>query len=249
MTPAVLLLAVCAVLLLGLGVRTRRPVAAVPDLEDYFARWSALHGGYDLRTGSALARGWLTGVYRLCRPVARAGVQPDVVTGTGVLVSGAAAVLAGLHGLGGRWPLVAAVVLTAAAALDNADGCVAVLTGRSSAWGYVLDSLADRAADVLGLLALSLVGAPAVLCVVVGGVLGALEYLRARAAGAGMDEVGVVTVGERPARLIVGIFTLLGVGLLPSRAAALATVGTAILLALTGVGLLQLLVAVRRRLS
>lgn len=248
-TLAGLGLGLAAVALVVAGVLTRRPVADVPDLDGYLVRWSALHGGYDMRTGSRVARGWLTGVFVLCRPLARAGVLPDVLTGAGVLATGLAALLAGLGGLGGRWPLVAAVVLTVAAALDNADGCVAVLTDRSSAWGYVLDSLADRASDVLALVALAVVGAPTPLVVVAGGVLGTLEYVRARAAGAGMDEVGVVTVGERPGRLITAIFTLLGVGLVPGHAAALATLGAAVLLALSGVGLAQVLVAVRRRLG
>ncbi len=246
MTAGAVVVAIAAVLLLALGVLTRRPLAQpVPDLDGYFARWQQLHGGYDMRTGSRIARGWLTGVYALCRPLAGAGVQPDVVTLVSVEVCGVAAVLAAGSG---RLPLLAGVVVTLGAALDNADGCVAVLTGRVTRWGYLLDSLADRVSDVLVLLALRAAGGSGAVCVAAGGVLFLLEYLRARAVGAGVDDVGVVSIGERPGRLIVAIFALLAAGVLPAHAADLATVGAAATLGLAAVGLLQVGTAVRARL-
>jgi len=151
-TAALLLLGVAGLVLCVAAVVTAAPPARpVPGLVGYFDLWAALHGGYDLRAGSRVARGWLTGVFRLCRPLARRGVAPDVLTLAGVEVTGAAAVAAAA---GARWPVLAALLVTAAALLDNADGCVALLTDRASAWGYVLDSVADRVSDVLLLLAL-----------------------------------------------------------------------------------------------
>ena len=43
--------------------------------------------------------------------------------------------------------------------LDNVDGAVAVLTGRATAWGAVLDAVADRVGDLALVGALLLAGA------------------------------------------------------------------------------------------
>jgi CDP-diacylglycerol--glycerol-3-phosphate 3-phosphatidyltransferase len=73
-----------------------------------------------------------------------------------VLVSLAAAALAWLDG---RWLILAALVVVLSGLLDNLDGAVAVLTGRSTRWGYVLDSTADRVSDLAYVGALLLAGA------------------------------------------------------------------------------------------
>ncbi len=76
-----------------------------------------------------------------------------------------------------------------------------------------------------------------------------LEYLRARAGNAGFDEVGVVTVAERPTRVIVLAPTLAVCGLWPEGASIAAVAGPAVLLGLTAVGVAQLGVVVRRALA
>ncbi len=238
--------------LVVLAVLTRRPaLCAVPSLDGYFGDWSALHGGYDPRTGSRVLRGWLTGVYRVCRPLARAGVQPDVLTLVGAWGVAAAAVVAGL-GDGGHvydsGPFWASWTLFAAALLDNLDGCVAILTGRTTAWGYVLDSVVDRVCDGLGVLALWAAGAPVWTCVAAGSALGLLEYARARAVGAGMTEVGRLTLGERPNRITANCLGLFTAGLFSGHAALCAGLGAGAVLGLSVVGLGQLTLVVRRRL-
>jgi CDP-diacylglycerol--glycerol-3-phosphate 3-phosphatidyltransferase len=75
------------------------------------------------------------------------------------------------------------------------------------------------------------------------------EYTRARAGNAGMGEIAVVTVWERPTRVILTAFLLLACGLLPTHAVALATLGAATWIALGTVGLAQILTAVHRRLT
>ncbi|HVN11926.1 MAG TPA: hypothetical protein VMT69_07520, partial [Kineosporiaceae bacterium] len=65
---------------------------------------------------------------------------------------------------------------------------------------------------------------------------------------AGMPEIGVVTVSERPTRVIVSAMFLLGAGLYPAASATWATAGAAALTTLGVAGLGQLLVVVRRRL-
>jgi CDP-diacylglycerol--glycerol-3-phosphate 3-phosphatidyltransferase len=242
---AALLLAVATAILLVLTIATARPpLAPVPGLGDYLQRWAPLHGGYEPRLGSVAGR-WLSLAYLAARPLAARGVTPDALTAWGVLVSAAVAAIASA---GGRWPLAAAVVVVVAGLLDNLDGAVAILSGRTSRWGFVLDSLADRLSDAAYLVALWVLGAPGPLCVVGGGLMGLQEYARARAGNAGMGEVGVVTVWERPTRVILTAGLLLGSGLRPDSAELIATAGAAAWVAFGLVGLAQLLLVVHRRL-
>jgi CDP-diacylglycerol--glycerol-3-phosphate 3-phosphatidyltransferase len=217
----------------------------VVDRAQYFDRWADLHGDYDPRS-SRLTFAWLTVAYTLARPLAAARVPPDVVTMLGVAVS---LLAVGLASLGGRWVIGAAVVVAVSGLVDNLDGAVAVMTQRTSRWGFVLDSLVDRVSDGLYLVALWVVGAPAWVCVVAGALMGLQEYARARAGNAGMSEIGVVTVWERPTRVITTAMFLLGAGIYVASAAGWATAGVAVWAVLGVVGLVQLLVVVRRRLG
>jgi CDP-diacylglycerol--glycerol-3-phosphate 3-phosphatidyltransferase len=213
--------------------------------DEYLDRWSELHGGYDPRA-SRLTHGWLSLAYTVARPLALLRVPPDLVTLLGALVSAAAVALAWLDG---RWLVAAAVVVALSGLSDNLDGAVAVMTGRTTRWGYVLDSVVDRVSDGLYLVALWVAGAPGWLCVVGGALMGLQEYARARAVGAGMREIGVVTVWERPTRVIVTAMFLLGAGIYLGASAGWATAGAAAWVGLGLVGLTQLLVVVRRRLA
>lgn len=213
--------------------------------EEYFERWSQLHGGYDPRS-SRLTGAWLTVAYTLARPLAVLRLPPDLVTITGGLVSILAVWFAWL---GQQWVVAAAVVVALSGLVDNLDGAVAVMTGRTSRWGFVLDSLVDRVSDTLYLVAMWVVGAPAWLCVVSGVLMGLLEYTRARAGNAGMREIGVVTVWERPTRVIVTAMFLLGAGVHVLSAEQWATAGTITWAVLGVVGLVQLIAVVRRRLG
>jgi CDP-diacylglycerol--glycerol-3-phosphate 3-phosphatidyltransferase len=216
------------------------------DYDEYLRRWSQLHGGYDPATGVWPVRSWLRMIYQTARPLARAGVSPAAVTAAGVA---AAAVALAPAAASGRWPALAAALVVTGGLLDNLDGAVAVLTGRDGAWGYVLDSLADRVGDTAFLVALWLLGAPAWLAVAAGAATGMLEYARARAAGAGFDEIGVVTVGERPTRIIACAAALAGAAAVPSLSAVAGTVGALVTLATGAIGLAQLLAVVRPALN
>jgi len=213
------------------------------DREAYFAGWASLHGGYDPRS-NALVRVWLTWTYALAKPLAATRVPPDLVTVLGLAVSGAAAALAS----GGEdwWLLAAGLVVVAAGLVDNLDGAVAVLTDRATRWGAVLDSVVDRCSDLLFLSALWLAGAEPWVCVAGAALMLLQEYARARAGASGMAEVGVVTVWERPTRVIVTAAFLGSAALLGDP---WSTLGAAAWLALGVVGLVQVLVVVRRRLA
>jgi CDP-diacylglycerol--glycerol-3-phosphate 3-phosphatidyltransferase len=211
----------------------------------YLERWSVLHGGYDPRS-SRFVGPWLTTIYAVARPVARLGVRADAVTVLGLGVCGVAVWLAAS---GGRWVLLAAFVVGVSGVLDSLDGAVAVLAGRVTAWGAVLDSVVDRLSDVLYVVALWLVGAPAWVCVGAGVLVLTQEYARARATAVGMDDIGVVTVGERPTRVIVVAMFLLGAGIYVAASSSWAGLGALALLTLGLVSLVQLLVVVHRRLA
>ncbi len=220
-------------------------MAAVPTRQEYFVRWAGLHGDYD-PSASRLVGGWLSVVYVSARPMASLRVPPDVVTLLGLVVS---ALVVWLAALGGRWVLAAVFVVVVSGLVDGLDGAVAILTDRVTRWGYVLDSVVDRCSDGLYLVALWLVGAPAWMCVAGGAVAVLLEYTRARAGAGGMSEVGVVTVAERPTRVIITAAFLLGAGLYVSDASQWATAGAGAWLVVSVFGFGQLLIVVRRRLS
>lgn len=227
-------------------VSARPPAVPIPGRSGYFERWQRLHAGYDPRTGSVWVRGWLTIVYRVALPLARRGVHPDTLTLATVVLAGAVTAAAAA---GGRWAIVGAVLLVISGLGDSLDGAVAVLTGRTSAWGYVLDSVTDRINDVLYVVALVVVGAPAWLAAGSGMTFFLLEYMRARAGSAGHGDVAVVTWGERPNRVAFCAAGLLCAGVFPTDAATLAGAALGLLTALSLIGLMQLTVAVRRHLS
>jgi CDP-diacylglycerol--glycerol-3-phosphate 3-phosphatidyltransferase len=217
--------------------------------DGYATAWAALHGGYDPRTGSVWARGWLRLAYWLARLVVPSGVTPTGVTLIGLLLSAGVPVSAATLGAGA---FAAAGLVLVSAVADSLDGAVAVLGGRGSRLGQVYDAVADRLSEACWLTALWLLGAPGWLVAFGGAVCWLHEYVRARAGVAGMREVGAVTVAERPTRVIVVVIGLLicgAVGLVSAElvpAAAATTLGIWIVLALLGFA--QLAAAVRRAL-
>jgi phosphatidylglycerophosphate synthase len=239
------LLAGFTLLLAAVTVGTaRRPAVPPPTHAGFLQRWSALHGGYDPQSSTFVA-GWLRIAHTVARPLARRGVQPDVLTIWGLLVSTAVVPLAAP---GTRWPLLGSAAVVLAGLVDSLDGTVASLTDRMTRFGFVLDSVVDRVSDAAYLLALWRLAAAPGLCVAAGTALGLLEYTRARAGNAGMGEIGVVTVGERGSRIAVIAATLGTVGLFPAQATPLVTLGAATTLGLSVFGLGQLLLVARRTL-
>ena len=139
-----------------------------------------------------------------------------------------------------------------AAVADSVDGAVAVVTGRTSRLGYVYDSVADRVGEAAWLIAFWLLGAPGLLVAAAGALSWLHEYVRARSVSAGMREIGAVTVGERPSRVLVAMLGLVAAGAARliqwDLGAGTITVVAAIWALLAGFGLVQLLGAVRRAL-
>ena len=176
-----------------------------PSWNDYSARWAALHGGVDPRRSSVPTRLWIRLAYGVGRGLSALRVAPDAITVVGLLLSAAVPVVVLF---GGWWLLAAAGLVLASAVADSADGAVAVLTGRTSRLGAFTDAMADRLSEAAWLLALWLAGVPGILVAACGALSWLHEYARARAAAAGMSGVGVVTVAERPTRVILSVVAL-----------------------------------------
>jgi phosphatidylglycerophosphate synthase len=231
--------------------------------EDYRAGWREAHLLEEgAQPGGRVAAAYLRVPYAVGAPLARGGVDPDLVTLAALwlaLVAGWTATL------GPGWAAAAGILTLLAGVADSVDGAVAVMQGRTSAFGFVWDSTADRLAD------LALVAGPVILVVTVAdpgraalataaggaaaGLLLLLEYVRARAQAGGVAAAwSLATPGERPTRVIVlglaglavGAAQLLGGG--PAEAARDAgyPLALAALAVLEAAGCVQLLAAVRR---
>ncbi len=214
------------------------------DRSTYLQQWSVLHGG---ARPTGVVGGWLTVVHVLATPLARLRVPPDAVTLFGLLIAGCAPLLAGQGSAAAV--LGSALVIALSGLVDSLDGAVAVLTGRTSRWGAVLDGMADRISDAAFVAALWVTGAPGPLCVAAVGLGWLQEYVRARAGGVGMTDVGVLTVNERATRVIVVVMFLLAGVARPDDNPNWSTLGAGALVVLGLVGLAQLLVVVRRALG
>jgi phosphatidylglycerophosphate synthase len=255
------------------GTASPFPGAAAPSpseggwtFEDYEAGWRAAHLlGEEARPGGRLAAWYLRLPYALGAPLARAGVDPDLVTLAALWV----ALVAGWTAtLGPGWAAAAGVLTLAAGIADSVDGAVAVLQRRTSVFGFVWDSTADRLAD------LAMIAGPVALvatragpgwgkaAVAAGtaaaGLLLLLEYVRARAQAAQVAAAWTLaTPGERPTRVIVLGLTGLAVGAAQLGGDGLATaaldlgypVALAVLALLEATGCALLLVAVRHATS
>ncbi len=213
------------------------------DRDTYLQQWSTLHGG---ARPTGVVGGWLRIVHVVASPLARLRVPPDAVTLLGLLIACSAPLLASL-GRGGV--LAAALVIALSGLFDSLDGAVAVMTRRTSRWGAVLDAVTDRISDAVFVATLWVVGAPAPVCVAAVALCWLQEYARARAGGAGMTEVGVLTLNERPTRVIVVVMTLLASAARPDDDPGWATLGAWALVGLGVIGLVQLLVVIRRTLG
>ncbi|SDZ07020.1 CDP-diacylglycerol--glycerol-3-phosphate 3-phosphatidyltransferase [Micromonospora pattaloongensis] len=213
---------------------------------EYATAWARLHGGFDPRLATPVVSGWLRMAYLLGAGLARLRVKPLAVTVFGLLLC-LAVPLSVTRPPYGIFLGASLVVLSAVA--DSVDGAVAVTTGEPTRLGYVYDSLADRLGEAAWLTAFWLLGGAGPL-VVAAGVLSWLhEYVRARAAAAGMREIGAVTVGERPTRVCVAAIGLLvagaGAAIEPELPSGIVTLVTAVWILLAVFGLVQLMAAVR----
>ena len=157
---------------------------------EYVASWVALHGDVE---PSRIVAGWLSFAFtvaRFLKPISANGIS--LLT---IVIGGVGAWLAPSR--------YVAFIVIAALILDGLDGTVAILRNEVTLRGAVLDSAADRLVEAAWLIALWRCDVP--LWVVAGiWIVGFVqEYLRAKIKSQGVNEVGVVTIAERPVRGLI----------------------------------------------
>jgi CDP-diacylglycerol--glycerol-3-phosphate 3-phosphatidyltransferase len=176
------------------------------DGDEHVRDWAALHA---TEPPAGLVGGWLKAAAAVARPLARAGVSPNMVTVAALVMALVAVPLAAVDGWTG--PAAACLAVTLSGLLDSLDGAVAVQAGRATRVGFLLDSALDRIADAAYPAALALAaGGGAWLAVAATAACWWLEYIRARGSLAGVTGKALITPGERPTRIIL---TAVGLGL------------------------------------
>jgi phosphatidylglycerophosphate synthase len=157
--------------------------------DEFFSIWRRLHGDANI---SGIVKGWLSISYLVVKPLSKARVTPNVLTMFGLLF--------GVLLYANAETFWAPALLVLSLICDGIDGSLAIVTNKSTKWGAILDSTVDRLTEIFWVLALYKIGADLKLLIIVLLSASVQEYVRARAAGLGVSEVGIVTFAERPVR-------------------------------------------------
>lgn len=156
---------------------------------DFLSTWSRLHGDAQV---TGIVKGWLNISYLITKLLAKIRISPNGLTIFGLVFG----ILLYLN----SQSIWAPIFLVLSLICDGLDGSLAIITGKFSKWGAILDSVIDRLTEVFWVLALYSLGINLNLLLAVLILSTVQEYLRARAGGVGVVEVGVVTYAERPVR-------------------------------------------------
>jgi archaetidylinositol phosphate synthase len=159
------------------------------DKNEFFSTWSNLHGGAKIE---GIVRTWLQISYASAKFLSKLRVTPNLLTFAGLFFAIA------LWQFANSW--AAALFLVLSLFFDGIDGSLAILQKKTSKFGAFTDSFVDRISEVFWALALYKLGAPAALVFVALLATYVQEYIRARSGGLGHNEVGIVTICERPVR-------------------------------------------------
>ena len=157
--------------------------------DEFFSIWRRLHGDANI---SGIVKGWLSISYVVVKPLSKARVTPNILTIFGLLF--------GVLLYANAETFWAPALLVLSLICDGIDGSLAIVTNKSTKWGAILDSTVDRLTEIFWVLALYKIGADLKLLIIVLLSASVQEYVRARAAGLGVSEVGIVTFAERPVR-------------------------------------------------
>ena len=157
--------------------------------DEFFSIWRRLHGDANI---SGIVKGWLSISYVVVKPLSKARVTPNILTIFGLLF--------GVLLYANAETFWAPALLVLSLICDGIDGSLAIITNKSTKWGAILDSTVDRLTEIFWVLALYKIGADLKLLIIVLLSASVQEYVRARAAGLGVSEVGIVTFAERPVR-------------------------------------------------
>jgi phosphatidylglycerophosphate synthase len=157
--------------------------------DEFFSIWRRLHGDANI---SGIVKGWLSISYVIVKPLSKARVTPNILTIFGLFF--------GVLLYANAETFWAPALLVLSLICDGIDGSLAIVTNKSTKWGAILDSTVDRLTEIFWVLALYKIGADLNLLIIVLLTASVQEYVRARAAGLGVSEVGIVTFAERPVR-------------------------------------------------
>jgi archaetidylinositol phosphate synthase len=157
--------------------------------DEFFLAWSKLHGDAKV---SGIVKGWLSISFPVSKALAKMRVTPNALTILGLVFG----ILLYMNSSAIWAPLILVISLIC----DGVDGSLAIITRQSSKWGALLDSVVDRLTEVFWVFALYSLGVDSKILITVLILASTQEYLRARAGGVGLKQVGVVTVAERPVR-------------------------------------------------
>ena len=141
---------------------------------------------------SGIVKGWLSISFPVSKALAKIRVTPNALTILGLVFG----ILLYMNSSAIWAPLILVISLIC----DGVDGSLAIITRQSSKWGALLDSVVDRLTEVFWVFALYSLGVDSKILITVLILASTQEYLRARAGGVGLKQVGVVTVAERPVR-------------------------------------------------
>jgi archaetidylinositol phosphate synthase len=156
---------------------------------DFFNSWSNLHGDAKI---SGVVKGWLTTSFLLVKPLAKLKITPSILTIFGLIFG--VLLYQNAHS---NW---AVILLMLSLICDGIDGSLAIVSGKTSKWGAMLDSVVDRVTEFFWALTFIAIGANKYVVIAALLIASVQEYLRARVGGLGVSEVGVVTISERPVR-------------------------------------------------
>lgn len=158
---------------------------------EFNSRWSELHGGVEVQGAIAL---WLRISFWIARVLAFFRLTPNIVTTIGMLSSFL------IYYTTYTSQLIGLVIFSLIC--DGVDGSLAIYRNKTSKFGELYDSIADRITEAFWLMGATFVGIPLRWAIAIW-VLGATqEYARARLASLGYSEIGIVTPAERPVRAI-----------------------------------------------
>jgi phosphatidylglycerophosphate synthase len=157
--------------------------------DEFFLAWSKLHGDAKV---SGIVKGWLSISFTVSKALAKMRVTPNALTILGLVFG----ILLYMNSNAIWAPLILVISLIC----DGVDGSLAIITRQSSKWGALLDSVVDRLTEVFWVFALYSLGVDSKILITVLILASTQEYLRARAGGVGLKQVGVITVAERPVR-------------------------------------------------
>ena len=169
---------------------------------EFNAAWSALHGGAEIK---GVVKTWLAISYSSAKVVSVLRFSPNFLTLLGLVFAIAMAV--------NPLSLWTIPLLVLSLYADGIDGSVAIYQNRSSSFGAILDSVADRISEALWFYVAYRIGAPAWMVLVTYVIASTQEYARARLGGLGIADVGVVTPAERPVRASFIFIALVAYGL------------------------------------